>query len=406
MARALHLRGQPMPTSSPTPSTPDRKSSPLALGESGATTLPTVEVLAYNAELRDAEGFIGDRASNRAFREILEDVRERLRIVGEDPLGDTESSEISKKELDKILIEGEPEAAGVVHGAIEGFAGELATVTGRFLRMKTWREVTRIVVGGGLRNSRVGELAIGRASVLLKAAGHAVDLVPIQHHPDHAGIIGTIHLAPSWVFSSFDAALGVDIGGSNIRVGIVSLNQDKAADFSQAGVHAMDLWRHRDESPSRADAIERLVKMLSGLMKRAAKDGLSLAPFIGVGCPGVIEGDGSIEKGAQNLPGNWESSRFNLLTILREAFPKIDDHDTLLVMHNDAVVQGLSQRPWMADVKSWGVLTIGTGLGNGAFENRDFDPAAAKAEQKAEKAKGEKAEAKGEKAKSEKKDKS
>jgi len=29
--------------------------------------------------------------------------------------------------------------------------------------------------------------------------------------------------------------------------------------------------------------------------------------FIGVACPGIIDDDGSIEKGAQNLPGNWES---------------------------------------------------------------------------------------------------
>ena len=39
-------------------------------------------------------------------------------------------------------------------------------------------------------------------------------------------------------------------------------------------------------------------------------------------------------------------------------------------MHNDAVVQGLSEVPFMQDVKRWGVLTIGTGLGNARFTNR------------------------------------
>ena len=39
-------------------------------------------------------------------------------------------------------------------------------------------------------------------------------------------------------------------------------------------------------------------------------------------------------------------------------------------MHNDAVVQGLSELPFMHDVKHWGVLTIGTGLGNARFTNR------------------------------------
>jgi hypothetical protein len=39
-------------------------------------------------------------------------------------------------------------------------------------------------------------------------------------------------------------------------------------------------------------------------------------------------------------------------------------------MHNDGVVQGLSEVPFMQDVDRWGVLTIGTGLGNARFTNR------------------------------------
>jgi hypothetical protein len=39
-------------------------------------------------------------------------------------------------------------------------------------------------------------------------------------------------------------------------------------------------------------------------------------------------------------------------------------------MHNDGVVQGLSEMPFKQDVKRWGVLTIGTGLGNARFTNR------------------------------------
>jgi len=33
-------------------------------------------------------------------------------------------------------------------------------------------------------------------------------------------------------------------------------------------------------------------------------------------------------------------------------------------------VQGLSEVPFMQDVTHWGVLTIGTGLGNARFTNR------------------------------------
>ena len=110
--------------------------------------------------------------------------------------------------------------------------------------------------------------------------------------------------------------------------------------------------------------------MLEDLIDKAKKEGLKLAPFIGIGCPGIITKDGAIDRGAQNLPGNWESSRFNLPSAIREAIPEIGDHETVVVMHNDAVVQGLSEAPFMKDVERWGVLTIGTGLGNARFTNR------------------------------------
>ena len=58
--------------------------------------------------------------------------------------------------------------------------------------------------------------------------------------------------------------------------------------------------------------MQRLIDMLQDLIKRAEKDGANLAPFIGIGCPGVIRADGSIERGGQNLPGDWEHKSFNL----------------------------------------------------------------------------------------------
>jgi hypothetical protein len=39
-------------------------------------------------------------------------------------------------------------------------------------------------------------------------------------------------------------------------------------------------------------------------------------------------------------------------------------------MHNDAVVQGLSQLRLVQEHDQWGLLTIGTGLGNARFTNR------------------------------------
>jgi predicted NBD/HSP70 family sugar kinase len=336
-----------------------------------AAILNRVIVDAYNAELRDAEGFIGDRASNRAFRAMIEGSRERVRDVADDPLGNTPTEDLSKKKLDKVLTEGDPEAAGVIHGAIEEFSSEVATVVTRLVKLNAWRSVERIVVGGGLRASRVGEIVIGRSSVLLKEAGHPIGLVPIHHHPDEAGLMGAVHLAPAWMLEGREGLLAVDIGGSNIRAGIVRLHGKKNPDGPKCEVAHMDLWRYADASgkPSREDVVARIVKMLSGLTSWAEKHDLELAPFVGVACPGLIAADGRIERGGQNLPGNWESDHFNLPCRIQEAVPQIADHDTVVVMHNDAVVQGLSEIYYMEDVNHWGVLTIGTGLGNAKFTN-------------------------------------
>jgi hypothetical protein len=337
----------------------------------GATRLPSVEVDSYNVEIKDDEGFIGDRATKGAFREIIENWRKPLRKAGEDPLGDKPSEDLSKDTLDKLLTSGEPEAAGVVQGAIEDFSQELALIIRRYLKLKAWRETERIAVGGGFRASRVGELAIGRASVILKADGIRIELVPIRHDPDEGGLIGAAHLAPPWMFEAHDAILAVDIGGTNIRAGVVTLNLKKARDLSKASVWKFESWRHRDEkSVGREQAVKRLVAMIESLITRAEKAELRLAPFIGIGCPGIIDDDGTIERGAQNLPGDWDTPRFNLPASLHEAIPKIAGHDATILLHNDAVVQGLSQVPFMTDVVHWGVLTIGTGLGNARFTNR------------------------------------
>ena len=339
----------------------------------GATRLPSVEVDSFNIELKDDDGFLGDRASKGAFRKILDGLRKPLRGNGDDPFGKTDSEELAKSALDEALMGKDIAAAALVHGAIEEFAQELAYVTRRFLKSKAWTDTERIVVGGGFRQSRVGELAIARTDSLLKAEDFKVDLVPIRFDPDDAGLIGCLHLAPSWIFQAHDSILAVDIGGTNIRCGVVDTKWKKAPDLSKASVWKSELWRHADDEPPREGAVKRLVKMLKDLIAAADKEGLKLAPFIGISCPGVIDADGSIEKGAQNLPGNWESSKFNLPASLVEAIPQIGDHDTAVLMHNDGVAQGLSEVPFMQDVEHWGVLTIGTGLGNARFTNRRKD---------------------------------
>lgn len=341
------------------------------IGKHGSSRLPSVDIDTYNIELKDEDGFLGDRASKGAFQDILDGWRKAVRKNGDDPFGDKATEDIGKKKLDDILVGDDVEAAALLHGAIEDFAQELAYVTQRFLKTKAWDKTEAIIVGGGFRESRIGELAIARAQNILLANDQKIQMVPIRFHPDEAALIGCAHLAPSWIFEAHDSILAVDIGGTNIRCGVVETRQKKASDLSKAQVWQSKLWRHADDEPTREGAVKKLAGMLKDFIKEAEAEGLKLTPFIGVSCPGAINDDGSIEKGAQNLPGNWESSKFNLPASLMEAIPEIGGHDTAVLMHNDGVVQGLSEIPFMQDYKRWGILTIGTGLGNARFTMRN-----------------------------------
>lgn len=194
-------------------------------------------------------------------------------------------------------------------------------------------------------------------------------MTPIANHPDEAGLLGGLELAPSWILDGYDAIIAVDIGGTNLRVGVIKLKMKKG-DITKSGVWKSSLWRHKDDNPTRDDAVARIAEMIEKLVKRAEEEKLRVAPFIAVGCPGFITRDGTIEKGAQNLPGNWEEHDFSLSGELAKKLQLINGHEPLFVIHNDAVVQGLSEASNMQDVRRWGVFTIGTGLGNARFTNR------------------------------------
>jgi hypothetical protein len=103
-----------------------------------------------------------------------------------------------RKNWTRLLTGGDPEAAGIAQGVIEGFARELSLVIQRFLN---WRDAERLVIGGGFRGRRVGELAIGRATVLLKAEKIKVETTTIHNEPDEAGLLGAIQGRPGKIES-------------------------------------------------------------------------------------------------------------------------------------------------------------------------------------------------------------
>ena len=229
----------------------DRPVDKAPLAGHGSARLPGAEVDSYNLAIQDDDGFVGDRASKRAFVEILDRWREPWRALGDDPLGETPSAEVGKKKLAQLLAEGDPEEAGLVHSAVEEFAQELAAVIRRFLKAKGWKDTESIVIGGGLRASRVGELAVGRTAVQLKADGVALDFHPIRSHPDEAGLLGAVHLMPSWMIEGYGGILAVDIGGTNIRAGVVesNLSARPRSPRSSSGVPGTRSFRYATRLP-------------------------------------------------------------------------------------------------------------------------------------------------------------
>jgi hypothetical protein len=344
------------------------------VGPHGDMRLASVVIEGYSLELRDGDGFVGDVASRTAFRHMLDAWRKLFTtMAGKDPMGKKTTRELSKGELDAML-EKDGIAAQAIAAASEDYALQLAHVVQRFLKHKTWKGVERIIIGGGFHQSEVGGMAIARAGKILKAEKVPVELRTLHHHADEGGLIGWVHLAPPALLQSYDAILAVDIGGTNVRCGIVQTHLHKAPDMSLAEVVRREKWAHADDEPKRDELVEGIATILEDLIAYAEKKEIRLAPYIGVACPGLIVEDGSLAGGTQNLPSNWESTRFHLPRDLCERLPHIGDGRTQVCLHNDAVVQGLSEMPFTNDVDRWAILTVGTGLGNASFTNRRDAP--------------------------------
>ncbi len=338
----------------------------------GSPMLPRVEVESYNVELREKRRFVGDRANKKAFSALIEKWRKTVEDKSDEKLRELSLKTLSRKKLERILTKGEPEAAAVVQAAIDDFAERLADVIERYLKIDEWKKTELIFVGGGMSGSRIGELAIGRAQSFLYERKISLKLQVIRSDPDEAGLMGAVFLAPEWIFDGYDAILAADIGGTNMRAGVVKLRRSKKGELKGASVVRSSIWEHAEDDPERAEAVEHLAGMLKRLARWCRKHKVRLAPFVGIGCPGRVRMDGAIDRGAQNLPGNWEADRFNLPALVSEQLTIVRGQRTAVVMHNDAVVQGLSELPNVGKTQHWAALTIGTGLGNAKYRMRDL----------------------------------
>jgi hypothetical protein len=341
-------------------------------GQHGGNAMPGLRIDDYGLALPNPEGdgFLGDLASQTAFRALLDDAR-RHRRIAPDPFDGKPSEALKKNAIDHLLIGGPPAEAHVVHMAIEAYAERLAHVVRTFVAHGAWQGVEAIVMGGGMSRSEFGRLGIARARRILRDADEPVKLKRLRHDPDDAALLGWAALLPADLAASSDAMLAVDVGGTNLRCGLIAHGADDRDDGSRAEVLERMHWRHADDEPSRRQAIDRLAGMLNGLIAQARTLRIPLAPFVGIAIPGAIEANGCIATGAHNLPGDWEAP-FDLPAELGKRLDPVDGTPPRVVLHNDAVVQGLSERRRMRKYAHWGVMTIGTGLGNAVYRATDL----------------------------------
>ncbi|MGY3117238.1 hypothetical protein ACVWXQ_001173 [Bradyrhizobium sp. S3.14.4] len=116
--------------------------------------------------------------------------------------------------------------------------------------------------------------------------------------------------------------------------------------------------------PWKADCVP--AHMLPAARKKTPK---TLAPSSASPVPASSRRTGRSRR-APELRDNWESSKFNCRQAWLRPSRRSARTTRRFVMHTDDVVQRLSEMPFIQDVKWWGVLTIGTGLGNARFTNR------------------------------------
>ena len=308
--------------------------------------------------------------AERDFDTILAAWRlKQRRGGGRDPFGDIVPEAVEAEALDDALTGGSPIAGGLVQGAIEDVAHNLVKVIRAYLVRPEWQGTQRVIIGGGFRVARIAELALARASVLLRADSLGSAVAAIRHDPEETGLLGAARLVPLAVLERHDAVLTADLGRRSFRVGVVLPRLGVAPELAAAGV-----WRMRRRLPAaevqdRSAALRGLADLFTQLAAETEAAGLSLAPAIAIGVPAMVQADGTLGRAAAAMPGDWFDTPLPLHAEIskRLATTSLDGHKVL--PHHAAVTYGLSEAPFHRDVARWGVLRIGADPGHARFTN-------------------------------------
>jgi glucokinase len=144
-------------------------------------------------------------------------------------------------------------------------------------------------------------------------------------------------------------AVGVDLGGTNIKIGIVS---DKGK-----LVKSISIKTEADCGPKNV-----IANIIKGVETILAKNKLKIQG-IGIGCPGVVSIKKGIVENAPNLPG-WKNVKLG--PIIKEKF------GYKVHLENDANAAAIGELMFGAGKKfdSFVMVTLGTGVGGGIVFNK------------------------------------
>jgi glucokinase len=140
--------------------------------------------------------------------------------------------------------------------------------------------------------------------------------------------------------------LGVDIGGTNVKFGIVSKNGELLKKIKHP---TAEVVAHTGQFiDGFIDRIKTLLKEYPNISK------------IGIGLPGLLSKDRTTTHELQNIPSLNDT---NLSKVLSKAFPKIE-----FKIENDANAAVLGEYHFSKTKlpESFGMITLGTGIGGGA----------------------------------------
>ncbi len=141
--------------------------------------------------------------------------------------------------------------------------------------------------------------------------------------------------------------IGVDLGGTNLRAALLS-PEGEVFERHKEATHAAEGW---------TKVVERLVGNIKRQRQIAAQRGFDVAA-VGVGAPGVIQGDKGVVVKSPNFP-DWNN--LPLRDLLEKAL------NIPVFIENDANAAALGEH-WRGAGRGIGsmiLLTLGTGVGGG-----------------------------------------